>query len=81
MAYFAVLDENNVITNLIVADSLQIAEEVTGSTCIEYVLPMIGGTYVNGTFVDAPIQIEELPEVPSQEPITPVQTNNPEITE
>jgi hypothetical protein len=72
MAYFAVLDENNIITNLIVADSLQIAESVTGTTCIEYFLPMIGGTYVDGQFVD-PI----LEEIPSEDPVVPEEPSNP----
>ena len=35
MAYFAVL-ENNVIINVIVADTKEIAEEVTGQLCVEY---------------------------------------------
>lgn len=34
MAIFAVLNNNNV-TNTIVADSLEIAEQATNSTCIE----------------------------------------------
>ena len=34
MKLFGVVEEN-VIVNIIVADSLAIAEEVTGSTCIE----------------------------------------------
>ena len=35
MATFAVV-ENNLVTNVIVADTVEIAEEVTGKTCIEY---------------------------------------------
>ena len=35
MANFAVID-NNVVTNIIVADTKKIAEEVTGATCVEY---------------------------------------------
>lgn len=35
MATYAIL-ENNLVTNVIIADTLQIAEEVTGKTCIEY---------------------------------------------
>jgi len=38
MTYFAVLNNNNV-TNLIVADTLETAELVTGLTCVEYVTP------------------------------------------
>jgi hypothetical protein len=32
---FAVI-ENNIVTNLIVADSKEIAESITGLTCVEY---------------------------------------------
>ncbi len=35
MAYFAVLD-NNVVINVIVVESLSIAEELTGATCVEF---------------------------------------------
>lgn len=52
MAKFAVLDGENVI-NVIVADSKEVAEEVTGKTCIEFATENadIGGTYTNGTFI------------------------------
>ena len=36
MAKFAVV-ENNKVINVIVADTKEIAEEVTGLTCVEYV--------------------------------------------
>jgi hypothetical protein len=39
---------NNVITNIIVADTKEIAEEVTGMTCVEYDITLgysIGDTY------------------------------------
>lgn len=35
MATYAIV-ENNLVTNVIIADTLQIAEQVTGKTCIEY---------------------------------------------
>jgi hypothetical protein len=35
MAIFAVLDNNNVVTNTIVCESLELAEEVTGCVCVE----------------------------------------------
>lgn len=35
MANYAIV-ENNIVTNVIVADSKEIAEEVTGLVCIEY---------------------------------------------
>ena len=62
MAVFGVLNSTS-ITNVIVADTLEIAEMVTGVDCVE--IPEgsfagIGWTYANGKFV-APIEptIEE----------------------
>jgi hypothetical protein len=34
MANFAMLDESNVVLNVIVADSKEIAEDVTGKVCV-----------------------------------------------
>jgi hypothetical protein len=53
MATFAVI-KDGIIENCILADSLAIAEEVTEATCIEYTVPQIGGTYVDGKFI-APV--------------------------
>ena len=52
MAKFAVIDGDNVI-NTILADSKEIAEEVTGKNCIEFTTEAaeVGGTYVDGKFV------------------------------
>lgn len=52
MAYFAVLDGENVI-NTIVADSKEIAEEITGKTCVEFTTEPAepGGTYTEGVFI------------------------------
>ena len=52
MANFAVI-EDSVVTNIIVADSKAIAEEVTGATCVEYTIEPAepGGTYVNKKFI------------------------------
>ena len=55
MANFAVLDETNVVTNIIVAETKEIAEDVTQATCIEYTdenPAEIGWIYdpVTGTF-------------------------------
>jgi hypothetical protein len=52
MTNFAVIDGNDVI-NTIVADSKEIAEEITGKTCIEFTTQHaeIGGTYSDGKFV------------------------------
>jgi hypothetical protein len=52
MPNFAVLDGQNVV-NTIIAESLAIAEEVTGKTCVEYTHEPAetGGTYVDGVFL------------------------------
>jgi hypothetical protein len=36
MANFIVIDNTNTIVNTIIADSKEIAEQVTGLTCVEY---------------------------------------------
>ena len=49
---FAVIS-GNLVTDIIVADTLEIAEEVTNQTCIEYTdenTPVIGLGYVDGVF-------------------------------
>lgn len=53
MATFAVI-KDGIIDNCIVAESQAIAEETTSLTCIEYTVPKIGGTYVDGKFI-APV--------------------------
>lgn len=52
MANFAVLDGENIL-NTIIADSKEIAEEVTGRICIEYTTEMAepGGTYDGVDFI------------------------------
>ena len=53
MATYAVI-ENNIVTNVIVADTLEIAEDVTGKTCVEYDednLAGIGWNYDGEKFV------------------------------
>jgi hypothetical protein len=58
MANYYVINDN-VIVNLIVAENQEIAELVTGSTCIlqpsESPLPDIGWSYVDGVF-NAPVE-------------------------
>jgi len=57
MANFAVI-ENGIVTNIIVADSLAIAQEVTGKTCVEYTDDKpagIGWSY-DGTNFTAPVE-------------------------
>jgi len=60
---FAVISNNNV-TNLIVADSKEVAEEATGFTCVEYTdenIPLIGWTYDGVNFIDptSEVPVEE----------------------
>jgi len=60
MAYFATLDENNKVTNIIVADSQEIAEEITGVPCVEYTEKnpaIIGLSYSNGIFEQPPMPV------------------------
>lgn len=54
---FAVVAPNGFVLNIIVADSKEIAEEVTGSTCVEYTddnTAHIGLTY-DGTSFEQPV--------------------------
>lgn len=37
MAKYAVLNDNKIVTNLIIADDVETANTATGSECIEYV--------------------------------------------
>lgn len=50
MHKFAVID-NNVVVNIIVADSLEIAENATNKTCVEYQDsdPVLIGWFWDGT--------------------------------
>jgi hypothetical protein len=62
MGNFAVLDGNNKVLNIIVADSKEIAEEVTTSTCVEYFEENpahIGLGYVDGVFEQLPRVVED----------------------
>lgn len=49
MKTFAVI-ENEIVINTIVADSKEIAEQVTEKNCVEYWQVEPGWTYVNGVF-------------------------------
>ena len=70
MAYFATLDENNKVINILVAESKEIAEEVTGSLCVEYTEEnpaIIGLGYSDGLFEQPPapeVFYEETPKNP-----------------
>jgi len=57
MANFAVI-ENNTVINIIVAETKEIAETITGKTCIEYTQDnpaSIKYTYADGVFT-APVE-------------------------
>ena len=56
MKNYAVIDQDGLVVNLIVADSKEVAENVTGLTCIENdeLLGAIGLVYSDGTFA-APV--------------------------
>lgn len=55
MAHFAVLDSNDKVVNIIIAETKEIAEQFTGKVCIEYTQqlepPSINDTYVNGSWI------------------------------
>lgn len=64
MAYFANLDENNKVINIIVADSQEIAEQVTSLPCVEYTAAnpaLIGLGYNDGVFEQPspPLSVDE----------------------
>lgn len=64
MSIFAVI-ENNIVTNVIVADSKEIAEAATGNTCIESTLSnpaFIGYGWDGINFETAPSGQIDLPE-------------------
>lgn len=63
MAKFAVIDGSLVI-NTILAESKEIAEQITGKTCVEFTTEPaeVGGTYSNGEFA------------PTERPVTPFPT-------
>jgi hypothetical protein len=57
MSLYAVVT-NNIVINVIVADSQEIAEEATNMTCVE--IPEgqsvgTGFTYINGEFISPPV--------------------------
>ncbi len=63
MATFAVVTDG-LVENCIVADSLEIAQEVTGLTCVEYTEENpagIGFTYADGIFTNPNASPEPTP--------------------
>jgi len=63
MPNFAVLSYDDGVTNVIVADSKEIAEDVTGKTCVPCEGTDVVGSHWNGTeFIKPePVVIEETP--------------------
>lgn len=54
MAKFAVI-EGSLVINTILAESKEIAEQVTGKTCVEFTTEPadVGGTYLDGVFTQS----------------------------
>ena len=66
MGNFAVI-QNNQVVNLILAESKNAAEDVTGLECVEYddsSKPFIGGSYVDNILEQ--LEEQEQPETPVQ---------------
>lgn len=63
MKKYAVLNNNNIVINAIIAESLEAAERITSSVCVsisdEDVQFGIGKLYSDGNFLDVPV--EEIP--------------------
>jgi hypothetical protein len=67
MAYFAII-ENNEVTNVIIAETKEIAETVTGKTCVEYTdsnPASIGWTYDGTKFIAPVVETPIISEVAS----------------
>ena len=60
MGYFLVLNGGNMVTNVVIADSLEVAEQVTNATCFEVEhkidAPGIGWTYEDSVFTPPVVQ-------------------------
>jgi hypothetical protein len=62
MPKFAVVEEeSNIVVNVIIADSKEIAEDITKKTCIniDTQYANIGNLYIDGTFIKDPNLGEE----------------------
>ena len=70
MPNFAII-ENGKVTNIILADSKSIAEEVTGKICVEYTFenPARIGLGYDGTTFEQPAPEEFNQAAPEEEPI------------
>jgi hypothetical protein len=62
MALFAVIEEE-IVTNVIIADTKEIAEQVTGKTCVEYEdtsdQPSIGWTHDGTKFIQPVVEVPQ----------------------
>jgi hypothetical protein len=67
MKRYAVLDEDSIVENVIIADSIEIARAVTDKTCVRVTEatgnPVIGLSYSDGVF-EQPPQVEIQPTEP-----------------
>ena len=70
MADFAVLDNENIVVNVILADSLEVAEELTGSKCIEF-NPLDGVCAVGSTWTGSEFTRTTIGAPPQGEPSNP----------
>lgn len=68
MALFASI-KDGIVDNCIVADSLAIAEENTGLTCVEYTVPYIGYAYADGKFTAPEVIVEEVASLDAPVPV------------
>jgi len=62
MAFFAVIGADNIVENVIIADSLEIANEITGKNCVEYTEQHpagIGWTYAGTHFIQPQLPITD----------------------
>jgi hypothetical protein len=68
MKTYAVLDSSNIVTNLIIADTLAIAEQVTSCSCVlvtSNVFVDLGYEYSNGVFSDPSAEETPTEETPA----------------
>jgi hypothetical protein len=75
MAFFASI-KDGIVDNCIVADSLAIAEEITGLVCVEYeedVKPHIGYAYADGIFEAPVVVLEESAPLDAPVEVTPAE--------
>jgi len=57
MANFAILDARNIVTEIIVADSLEVAQQIIGANCVE-LLPeaSLGDTWDGKQFIKVEVE-------------------------